>query len=480
MKRNKLVVYLITPLLLIGASCDDFGDINVSPNASTVPLTSALLTNAQSALGAATTGGANFQAGLYCQYFSETQYTDNSLYSAADVNWAGDMFGSMMDYENIIKINTDPVTAAAAALQGPNANQIAISRILKAYRFSILTDRYGDIPYFGALKGQTQPIIDSQEDVYNDLFKELKEAVAQFNTFGIVKGDIIYSGDNLKWKRFANSLRVILALRISEINPTKGAQEVNDALSSDGGVFASNADNAVLNYPGASFRNPWFALGADQGVSEIVANHVNKDNDLRKNAFGKPVSGTLKGFPYGLTRDQAIAWNAIPANAGWSLILNDAFRAQASPNFILTYADVLLARAQAAHYGWTTESTNTMYTEALRASWEQWGVYDAPTFAAYIADPDIALTPATENEKIATQRWLTFYPNGTQGWSEWRRTGFPVLTPTVNAVNPTKTIPIRFPFPSVEYNYNETNIAAAVTRMGGSDKEIDNVWWDVD
>lgn len=480
MKRNNLTAYVAVLLLLLGASCGDFGDMNVSPNASTVPLTSALLSNAQTALGGSVVGGANFQAGLYCQYFSETQYTDNSLYSAVDLNWGPEMFGSMNDLQNIIDINTDPTTAAVAALQGSNANQIAIARILKAYRFSILSDRYGDVPYFQALKGETQPLIDSQEDVYNDLFKELKEATEQFDNNGPVKGDIVFGGDNEKWKKFANSLRLILALRISEVNATLGATEFNNALNGEGGVFESNSDNVALTYPGGAFSNPWFALGADQGVSELVSTFLNQDNDLRKNAFGNVVGGNLKGFPYGLTRDQAIAWNAVPANSGWSLILNDVFRAQASTLFILTYADVLLARAQAAHYGWTAENVNTMYTEALRASWQQWGVYDVTAFNVYMADPDIALTGPTENEKIATQRWLTFYPNGTQGWSEWRRTGYPVLTPTPEAVNPTGTIPVRFPFPSVEYNYNKTNIEAAVQRMGGSDKEIDHVWWDVD
>lgn len=124
----------------------------------------------------------------------------------------------------------------------------------------------------------------------------------------------------------------------------------------------------------------------------------------------------------------------------------------------------------------------TLYEDALKASWEQWNVYNAAAFSAFIADASIALAgggAAADEAKIAEQRWLTFYPNGPQGWSEWRRTGFPVLTPSPNATNTSGQIPVRFPFPSVEYNYNNSSIMEAVERMGG-DNDQTHVWWDVD
>lgn len=478
MKKNmkRILAYTLSAILFTGAACDDFGDINVNPNASETPLTSALLTNGQVALGGSVSGGANFIAGLYAQYFSLTQYTDASLYSSQDASWGGDMAGSLMDFQNIININSDPATAANAALQGSNNNQIAISRILKAYRFSILTDRYGDIPYSEALKGITQPKLDPQEQIYDDLFKELSEAVDQFDNLGAVKGDIVYNGDNVKWKRFANSLRVILALRISKVNPTKGQTQYQAAIAASEGVFQSNDDNAKLEYPGGAYPNPWFAIAADQGVSDVVASRVNSTGDLRKNAFGKPLNnGTLLGFPYGLTREAAVAWSN--GNAGWSLILNDGFRSQASTFHLLTYADVLLARAEAALLNWDNGDEQTFYNDGLKASWEQWGVYNETAFDSFIEDAsnDLSTNAAA---KIGAQRWLTFYPNGPQGWSEWRRTGYPALTPTPQAVNASKQIPTRFTFASVEYNFNEANVKAAASRMG-SDTDQTHVWWDV-
>jgi hypothetical protein len=474
---KRLLIYTLSTVFLVAGGCDDFGDTNVNPNASVTPLTSALLTGAQSTLGNSTTGGSNFITGLYAQYFSLTQYTDNSLYATQDVTWGGEMAGNIFDLQNIININSDPATAAVAALQGSNNNQIAIARILKAYRMSILTDRYGDIPYFEALQGNTLPKLDPQEEIYADLFKELDEAVAQFDDAGNVKGDIVYGGDNLKWKKFANSLRCILALRVSEVDETLGETQFSDALASDGGVFASNDDNATLVYPGGAYLNPWVGIAADQGVSDVVAGMLNGNEDMRKYAFGKPKGdGTLVGFPYGLLRDDAVAWGN--ANAGWSLILNDDFRSNTSTLFILTYADVLLAQSEAALRGWIAGDEQDFYDDAMEASWDQWGVYDAADFATFMAKPANNLS-TNAAEKIATQRWLTFFPNGPQGWSEWRRTGFPALTPTSEAVNESGEIPLRFPYASVEYNYNEANLDEAVARMGG-DKDDTHVWWDVD
>lgn len=470
-------------LLFVSISCDDFGDLNVNPNASETPVTSALLTNVLTGLGGSTSGGTSFVAGLYCQYFSETNYTDNSLYSNQDVDWAGIYAGPLYDLQNIININSDPATASAAALEGSNNNQIAIARILKAYRYSILTDLYGDIPYFEALQGNTQPAFDSQEDIYNDLFKELDEAVDQFEEIGKVKGDILYGSADVvhqvkMWKRFANTLRMILALRVSEVDAALGETQFLAAMAADEGGFASNDDNAVLDYPGGSFNNPWFGIGSDQGVSTLVAGIVNSYGDNRKEAFGLTSSGTLIGVPYGLLREDAIAY--VNSTSGWSLILNTPYREQGSPLFVLTYADALMARSQAAFYGWTTENYEDLYYDGLQASWEQWGVYDSDDFDDFTSNPLVTLdgnSGINDENKIALQRWLTFYPNGMQGWSEWRRTGVPALTPTPDAVNTTGQIPVRFPIPSVEYNYNRSAVDAAVARMG-SDNDQTKVWWD--
>ncbi len=474
---KKLLAYIVAPLLVVGSGCSDFGDINVSPNASVTPLSSALLSNAQSAIGGSVAGGARFSAGLYCQYFAETQYTESSLYANDKFSWSGEMAGNMNDLQNIININPDPST-------------VAVARILLAYRFSVLTDQFGDMPYSEALKGNPQPAIDAQEDIYfatvavegfNGIFAELEEAAAALGVDPIfVKGDLIYGGDTAKWRKFANSLRLILALRMSEADAAGGEAQFDNVinnLGANGGIFESNDDNFALTYPGGTYKNPWFGIGADQGVSTLVANRLNATTDARREAFGNAVGGVLTGVDYGLVREEAIAYT--DANPNWSLILADEFRGEDSKFFALTYADVFLARAEAANEGWSGVQADAegFYQDGIEASWEQWGVYDATLYANYIANASINLTQTPgDAQKIAEQRWLTFYPNGPQGWSEWRRTGFPVLAPTPDAVNASGQIPVRFAFPEAEYTLNGDKLQVAIDRMG-TDTDQTLVWW---
>jgi hypothetical protein len=483
---KKIKLYCATTLVALFASCSDFGDINVSPNGAVTPLTSALLTNALTAVGGTT---ANVLPGLYCQYFSETLYTDASRYSVQDVNWSGDLAGSMYDLQNIININTNPSTRAYAALQGSNENQVAIARIVKAYRFSILTDRYGDMPYFEALQENTQPVFDLQEDIYNDIFKELDEAVAQFDDGALVKGDILFGTGNAaqqvaKWQMFANSWRLILALRVSEVDATLGAAQANAALAAEGGIMTSIADNIAIAYPGnaAAFNNPWYGIGADQTVSTTVADFVNSMNDDRKFAFGNTVSGTLTGMDYGLQRQDAIDYSANHPNMS-KVILADAFRGQAGSVQLLTYDQVALALSEAYELGWITGGTATdaedAYDAAITASWARWGQNNAGNLSNYKALAAVDLNLAGSRlDKIRFQRWISFYPNGQQGWSEWRRTGIPALTPSPAPVNTSEQIPVRYIYPTAEYGLNAAKLAEAVGRLDNEDTTDSHVWWD--
>lgn len=481
MKRIKL--YCATTLVALFASCSDFGDIDVSPNGAETPLTSALLTNALTTIGGTT---ATVLPGLYCQYFSESLYTDASRYSVQDINWAGDLAGSMYDVQNIININTNPDTRAYAALQGSNENQIAIARIVKAYRFSILTDRYGDMPYFEALQENTQPVFDSQEDIYNDIFNELDEAVAQFDNGALVKGDILFGSGTpaqqvAKWKMFANSWRLILALRVSKVDATLGAAQANAAITA--GVMTSSADNIPIAYPGnaAAFNNPWYGIGPDQTVSSTVANMLNTMGDDRRLAFGNASGGVLVGMDYGLQRQDAIDYtNAHPTMS--KVILADAYRAQAGTIYLLTYDQVALAKAEAIELGWVAggaTAAETEYANGINASWARWGQGGA-NLTTYKARGDVDLTSGigSRMDKINLQRWLSFYPNGAQGWCEWRRTNIPALTPSTSAVNPSGEIPRRYIYPTIEYGLNGTKLAAAIALLDEGDTTDSHMWWD--
>src|SRR6476619_2919540 len=157
--KKSILFFVVYITILSCNKIDEFGDINQNPGAALESVPSALLTNALSSLGNETwdapfTGSAGLTtvSGLYCQYFSETQYTEMSTYAKPNINWDNYYAGKLYDLQIIINYNSDSLTAAKAAAYGSNNNQIAVARILKVYLFSLLTNTYGDLPYSGALK----------------------------------------------------------------------------------------------------------------------------------------------------------------------------------------------------------------------------------------------------------------------------------------------------------------------------------------
>lgn len=461
--------------LLTGCSkgINDFGNINRNPNATTVPITSALLTNVLANAGGNVWGsGINTTAGLYCQYMSETQYTDISRYATPTLNWDAIYAGDLYDLQNIINVNTDPATKTAAAQFGSNNNQIAIARILKAYNYMMLTDAYGDIPYFDALKGNGTIAYDKQELIYPDLIKELKAAVAQFDGGLTVQGDVMYNGNTTRWKKFANSLIATIALRMSKANPTLGKAEFTAAIAA--GVIDNNSDNAGIAYPGGNYRNPIYNYYVitqrfDFAVSKTITDNLTAKNDPRINTFGS----NPKGFPYGLTRSDALAWQT--ANPTFAFLYAFTATPQTGTMFLMTAGQMYLARAEAARLGWTTEVVIAMYESGITAEMNRWGITNSAAIATYLAQTSVALTgAASDSQKIAEQRWLSYFPDGNQGWAEWRRTGFPALAPVPGSAN---QVPRRIPYGPNEPLYNPTNYATAAASYNSNSQNA-KVWWD--
>lgn len=475
---------LLAGYLLASTGCtrkiDEFGDINTNPAIVTDANTAALLTNVMSQMGGEVW---SVTPGLYAQLYSETQYTEASRYSRLQVDFGGYYSGPLYDLVNIIKYNTGAETAPKAAINGSNANQIALARILKAWWFLRVTDAWGNVPYFEALNFNGQIPYDEQQAIYNDLFKELKEAVAQFDGGAEPKGDIIYHGDVSAWKKFANSLRMIMAIRLSYADANKGKSEFADALANPGGFMTTNADNAMLAYPGGTYSSVFYSYynltqRSDYALSKTVTDFMLANGDARVFQWGSPSvnpAGTVKGFPYGYERNNAIAWTNA-GNADWARIMNPAIRTAEQPMPILTASQVTLARAEAAQRGWTAEVAATLYAAGIGLNWQQWEVSLAG-LPAYLADPDIALTPGTELTKIITQRWLATFPDGQEAWNVWRSTRIPVLTP---APGTTVGIPIRFAISQNHFDLNNTNTnaVAEVYKVGGEkDSQYGRPWW---
>jgi hypothetical protein len=491
----------MSAVLIAGSGCNkikDFGTTNVNPGTTATPITAALLTNVLSGLG----GGyaLSIRGGQYAQYFSETQYPGSSLYTAPILSFYADYTGALYDLQNIINQNTNPLTKSTNSVlsYGSNANQIAVARILKAYIYWTVTDRWGDVPYFDALKGLTpenapsgtyQIKYDKQSDIYPDLIKELKEAVAQFDANAGVKGDIMFNPTNAavtvpttqtnKWKKFANSLRLLISLRTSKVFPNAGqwaATEFNAALADAAGTFTANTDNAIVTYPGsaAGFSHPLYASYVtssrrDDAESKTMTDTLSAYADPRLASYGT----TVNGFPYGLDRP-----HATQITTGIAYILKGPSTPSTEPITILNAATVLFARAEAAERGWTLENAGTLYAQAVTASFTQFG-YTAAQATTYMLQPNIGYGLGGSNlRKIGTQRWIAMYPDGWQAWFEWRRTGYPALTPSAYATNTGGQIPRRYVYNTDEYSYNNAAVVAAAALISGGDKQDSRVWWD--
>jgi hypothetical protein len=478
MKKN--LIYVSLSLLLLGSSgcekLEDFGNTNLDPAATTQPVLQALLTNAQASIGGY---AAQTRGGLYAQYFSETQYTDVSLYSTPQLAFTGEYAGVLTDLQVIKNVNS-------------NNNMKQVANILQQYVFWTITDRWGDVPYSEALQGasKTTPKYDKQEDIYKGMIASLKASVAAFDGTSLIQGDVIFNGNVAAWKRAANSMRMLMAIQLSKKYPAAGgyaATAFSEALNDGGGYISTNAQNMVVDYPGGNFKSNWWGVyngRKDYAESKTMTDLMASLSDDRQLAFGgitqdqtvanAAVTSNV-GVPYGVVRATAEAFTA--ANTGWARILRGDFRTESSDVVVISAAQVALARAEAAERGWTSESVSTLYDAGITLSYGQWGI---AVPAGYLAANAVGAVGAAGNiQKISTQRYIASYPNGLQGWNIWRKSGFPTLTPAPNATNTSGQIPRRYTYASAEYTSNTANVNAAKALLpGGLDSQDAKIWWD--
>ena len=496
--KHSIVKIFAFSVLVMAVGCKKFpSGINVSPNDPTVASNAQLLTFAINQLPGRIEG---ISGALYTQQWAEKPYTDDSRYISVNFDFYPIYASELENLQTIISSKT------FNAIEGSKANQLAVARILRAYFYWHMTDRWGDIPYFDALKGQENltPKYDAQKDIYYDLLKELKEAAAQIDDGSGVAGDVIYGGDMDNWRKLANSMRALMALRLSKIDPDKGKTEFADAVA--GGVFTDNSQNAVyVHLADANNQNYWYYVADVQNrpwywISKTLTDHMGPLGDPRLKIFADPApsTGDYAGVPYGLDG------NAIGTISSQDVsFLGVHMRAQNAPCFIITYAQVLLAEAEADKLGWLAGGdvdAATKYKAAIEASVRQWNRNsfkggtaddvektsydkndegDTTGLGAYMLQPGVAYDPANALKQIGYQRWIHLYMNGYEAWAEWRRTGYPVLTPAPD--NNNIPIPRRQAYPSSEPNINSTNYKTAVQAqpgLGGKDDLTGRVWWD--
>lgn len=475
MKNIKTISIIAATLTLFLAACTgDFEELNTDPNQPTDVPTAYIMTQAQrSILGAYfnTTGL------LYAQHWSETQYTNTSRYETAEASFNGYYTGPLADLQNIIDLNTNEDTRGSAAASGSNDNQIAVARILKVMTYQMITDMWGEIPYSEALQGVNNivPAYDTQQSIYQSFVTELTEAAAQIDVSAAgVEGDIIYGGDMALWRKFANSLKLRVGMRMSEASPSEAQAAVTSALSS--GVFESNDENALYAYlSDAANDNPYyqhFLTRTDYAISNTLVDFMEGSSDPRLAIYANEAtgSGTIVGMPYGVS--EAIAGSITNAEISFP---GTAVREATTPAILMAHSEVLFLQAEAIARGWVSGDAGLVYNAAITSSMEYYGV-DAADIADFLAEPSVQYDAGNFKKSIGEQKWVALYTVGLEAWAEWRRLDYPALLPAPDAVEG-RDIPRRRAYTQREYDLNESNVTAAVSRQG-ADLMSTTVWWD--
>jgi len=464
--------------LAVVTACSDVTSINQNPNGPTdVPPPSILPQVIQTVVGGVNgVNSLNIRGGgLWVQYYAQIQYRDEDKFtvrSGTSGGW-GLYSSALEDIQRMIK--------KGEASNTPNWS--AVGRILKSYTFSAMTDAMGALPYSQALKGDTvlAPAYDTQQQIYNGMLADLAQANGEIDPAGIgfSTGDLMYGGDMTKWKKFGNSLRLRLAIHLSNVDPAKGASEAAAAVAA--GVFASAADNAELLYLATSpNQNPIYSdahVGNrdDYGLSKSFVDTLNSWNDPRLPVYAQipPAATPYRGLPNGLLDGEKIdTLDALKYISRFGALWRES---PSAPMQLLSYPEVLFLEAEAAERGWIpggSAQAATYYTNAIKASMTQYGIPDTAA-TRYLAQGKVnydssGVVNVTQGhlQQIAFQKWLSMFMQGAEAWTEVRRTQVPTIVPGCHAV--TRSSPERLPYDDNEAVLNKANLDAAVAAQGFS------------
>lgn len=532
---NKWLYAVVLGSIALFASCTkSYKDININKNNIAVLGAADLPFLFSEALDVAPNSYWNYQiaqnlfADQYCQYFGceATYFPSDRLVIRQD--WVGAAFNPM--YTNVV-----PQLQSIFASTDTMSAEHAMAEVWWVYTFHKITDYWGPIPYFNAGVPGTSVPYDPQDKIYDDFFKRLTAAVAVLNThagenhFGSY--DLIYGGDINRWIKFANSLRLRLALRVSKVDPSRAQSEAEAAVAA--GVMTTSAaisdptaqtsgDDAFIQRSAKNTDGNGLQSMSDWNefrMSASMASVLNGFQDPREPQYFLPAlnTGVYSGVRNGLSVAQLGATGNLAANNShvgqrWSstAVVDKNGNVLGSANSIATAQNVMVVaesyfnRAEGALLGWNMGGTaKDMYNAGITNSLIQWNITNPTVQNNYInstntpVPPNDGLsspamtnipvlfgsTPDVQLEQIATQKWLALYPDGMEAWADYRRSHALKLYPVVNSDNPdisnTSTQWIRrIPFLLSEQQTNGPAVTAAVSLLSGPDKVTTPLWWD--
>mgnify|MGYP003149810524 FL=1 len=507
--KNRINCFLVFVLVFLTVSCENnFDEINTNTVDPTSDVVDPVYLINNAIIGLSFPSGTNifYDAGVVQQIVTP----NSGIISGANYNQDNrDVTDDQWQdyYENVIKHTSDVLNQISEA--SDRVNLLSITRIVEAYAFTLLTDEYGDIPYFEAGKGFSDQIVlpayDPQQVIYLDLIKELKEAVAALSDGADnINGEIMYGGNLDQWRRLGNSLLLRIGMRLSKVDVSLAEQTVADAFSA--GVMESNDDNFVVRHDN-NFTNPLGGIfnGSEANNFYLVESFIDflyANNDPRLAALAIRYVGATSGpgqtlgiaskdpedqvgMPMGFdnsTIGQAAADRGLASFYDFSQVDRFTIGANSAPMFLCTYGQTQLLLAEAATRGWITGNAASFYENGVRAHMEQLATYgENSTIATTDIDAYLAnnlLDGANALEQINSQYWVASFLNGPEAFANFRRSGFPELTPNPYPGQDISSDFIRrLTYPDSEIAVNKANLEAAVGNMG-PDKLDTRVWWD--
>jgi len=494
----KMVLCSFTVALAFGACTKDFEKLNTPPTSVTV-IDPVLVFSRVLRDGTFAEGGElpNNKFGSWVQQWAGGQVVPVSRYleSSEDAIWEAH-YALIKDLKQI-----------AYELRGKEGDpsgrtKLAIAKIYEISIWERMTDLFGDIPYSQVTKTadalQVTPVFDTQESIYTSLIADLNTAMAQLTDTDESYGsaDFFYAGSAPKWRKFANSLKLRLGLRLRYANPSLARTTVEAAMAQPALLFSANADNAAVptfNNAQPVNANPMlrqFLTGSSdlRYVAAALVNKLKEYNDPRLPLLAQPTVNSVKaGKPdyagLGVALTDAQLGQVIRDNystASLSTWFSSAFAP--IPAYSLTYAEVSFFKAEAALLGWGATSANAEgYFKAGVGAAFQLPPYAITTIPATYDTGVLSFTGLSDEqklEKIMTQKWIHLFGRNFEAFAEWRRNGYPVLTPGSNPGSTGGRIPRRAIYSTREAQLNNANYQAAAARLSNGDSFLSRVWWD--
>ncbi|MBU2912921.1 SusD/RagB family nutrient-binding outer membrane lipoprotein [Reichenbachiella agariperforans] len=513
-KINIKAIPVALALAFAVSACDQgFEETNVNPNSPEAVPASLLLPTVIRKGVSETAGLAWGYGNVVMQYSAKIQFTNEDRYNWGPASDPYDpFFNSMRDVQNIINISEE----------SGEDNYKGVALVMKSWMYSVMTDTYGDLPYTQAVaakSGVNSPVFDTQSDIYAGIIADLESANTLLDPLGAsIEGDILFAGDIMLWKKFANSLLLRIHMRLSDrIDPSAAMQ----AIMSDASTYpimTGNEDNAALQYlQDNPNQQPLYTTRSgsfdEYRLSENMEDILKSLNDNRIYAYAQPTTNSgaglvgalddYQGVPNGLADEEALAYSPSgEADKGGSNYISrvglmfscSACDDLASPiarqSILMSYSELQFVLAEARERGFiSTGDAETYYTNGIQSSFDYYisrldvgGYTDISAAvvpdATYFTQADVAYTGTQAEllEKIGTQKWIALFFSGMEAWFDWRRTGYPTITPGAGAVQ--STVPVRFIYPTDVQALNKDNYDAVIARQG-PDNLNTKVWWDI-